>query len=194
MHPAHGLSIAETSALTRRATSLSLAVAGVLIVLKAGAWAASGSVAVLASLADSALDLLASLAAFFAVRYAATPPDAGHRFGHGKAEAFASLLQAGLVFASAALIGQEAVRHMIDPRPIVAEGWAMAVMAVSVMRSISLLRYTIVSTAWTSPSGSVRVSLGWPKYTPPVSSRMQMMSMPSGIRSVFRGEASVSSR
>ena len=66
----------------------------------------------LASLADSGLDLIAALGTFFAVRYAAAPPDAEHRFGHGKAEAFASLVQAGLVFASAALIGQEAVRHL----------------------------------------------------------------------------------
>jgi ferrous-iron efflux pump FieF len=35
------------------------------------------------------------------VRYAAAPPDAEHRFGHGKAEAFSSLTQGGLVFASA---------------------------------------------------------------------------------------------
>ena len=80
-----------------------------LIAIKAAAWLASGSVALLASLADSGLDLLAALATFFAVRYAAAPPDAEHRYGHGKAEAFASLMQAGLVFASAALIGQEAI-------------------------------------------------------------------------------------
>jgi hypothetical protein len=40
------------------------------------AWLASGSVALLASTADSGLDLVASLITFFAVRYAAAPPDA----------------------------------------------------------------------------------------------------------------------
>jgi cation diffusion facilitator family transporter len=123
---------AAAAALTRRATTLSVACAAVLIVAKALAWRASGSVAMMASLADSALDLLASLATFYAVRYAAAPPDREHRYGHGKAEAFASLIQAGLVFASAALIGQEAVRRLVDPRPIGAEGWAMAVMVLSV--------------------------------------------------------------
>ena len=58
-----------------------------------------------------------------AVRYAVAPPDAEHRYGHGKAEAFASLLQAGLVFASAALVGQEAVRHLLRPEPVEG-GWA----------------------------------------------------------------------
>ena len=130
---APSLSVAETAALTRRITTLSVVVAVALILLKGGVWLVSGSVALLASLADSGLDLVASLITFFAVRYAAAPPDAEHRFGHGKAEAFASLIQGGLVFASAALIGQEAVRRIIDPAPIAAEGWGVAVMAASIV-------------------------------------------------------------
>ncbi len=120
-------------ALTRRVTLLSVGVALSLVILKALVWAVSGSVALLASMADSGLDLVASSTTFFAVRYAATPPDAEHRFGHGKAEAFASLIQAGLVFASAALIAEEAVRSLILRHPVTQEGWAMAVMAVSIV-------------------------------------------------------------
>ena len=90
-------------------------------------------IALLASAADSGFDVAASAATFFAVRYAAEPPDAEHRFGHGKAEAFSSLLQAGLVFASAALIGQEAVRHMFRPAPVAREGLAIAVMLLSMV-------------------------------------------------------------
>jgi cation diffusion facilitator family transporter len=112
-------------------TLLSVAVAAVLVALKAAAWLASGSVAVLASLADSSLDLLASLVTLFAVRYAAVPPDAEHRFGHGKAEAFAGLLQGGLVFASAALVAREAIDGLIAPHAIRQGGWAVAVMALS---------------------------------------------------------------
>ena len=123
--------VQETARLTAQATLLSVSCAAVLIVLKVAAWRASGSVATLASLADSALDLLASLATFFAVRYAVAPPDADHRYGHGKAEAFASLIQAGLVFASAALIGQDAIGHILHPMPLANEGWAMGAMAVS---------------------------------------------------------------
>ena len=118
------LSVAESAKLTHRATAASMSVATILILLKLGAWWASGSVAMLASLADSALDLLASAATFFAVRYAAAPPDAEHRFGHGKAEAFASLMQAGLVFASAALIGREAIARIGDSQPLRSELWA----------------------------------------------------------------------
>jgi ferrous-iron efflux pump FieF len=131
MAHAYALAPAETARLTRWVTGLSLAMAAVLAALKALVWIESGSVSVLASLADSGLDVLAALGTFVAVRYAASPPDAEHRFGHGKAEAFASLVQAGLVFASAALIAQEAIQHLIHPRPLQQGGWAIGVMVLS---------------------------------------------------------------
>jgi ferrous-iron efflux pump FieF len=130
---------AEAARLTRGVTVLSVATALVLTAIKAAAWWVSGSTAVLASLADSGLDLIASLATLFAVRYAAVPPDAEHRFGHGKAEAFASLMQAGLVFASAALVGREAVAGLMDPQPLRAEGWAVGVMAISCVLTAVLI-------------------------------------------------------
>ncbi|MBS0331981.1 MAG: cation transporter [Proteobacteria bacterium] len=133
MTDVHGLTPQETAALTRRVTSYSVATASVLVAIKVAAWLASSSIAMLASAADSALDLLAALTTFFAVRYAAAPPDAEHRYGHGKAEGFASLLQAGLVFASAALIGQHAIDDFRHPHPIAAGGWAVGVMVVSIV-------------------------------------------------------------
>jgi ferrous-iron efflux pump FieF len=135
----HGLSPAETTALTRRVTLYSVATALILVTIKLVAWIASGSMALLASTADSGLDLVASLTTFFAVRYAAAPPDAEHRFGHGKAEAFASLVQAGLVFASAALIAREAIGDILAPHPLRQEGWAVAVMVVSTGLTMLLL-------------------------------------------------------
>ncbi|MBU1375823.1 MAG: cation diffusion facilitator family transporter [Alphaproteobacteria bacterium] len=129
----------ETAALTRQVTLLSVATATVLVTIKAAAWLASDSTAMLASMADSGLDLVASLATAFAVRYAVAPPDAEHRYGHGKAEAFASLIQAGLVFASAALIAREAVGDFLTPHPLKAEGWAVAVMAISTVLTGLLL-------------------------------------------------------
>jgi ferrous-iron efflux pump FieF len=138
--PTPALTAAESAKLTRRVTTLSVGVASVLIVIKGAAWIAGGSVAMLASLADSGLDLIASLITFYAVRYAAEPPDAEHRFGHGKAEAFSSLTQAGLVFASGALIGQEAIRGLLHPKPIAAEGLGVGVMVVSIVLTLALIR------------------------------------------------------
>jgi len=123
---------AVSAAVTRRITAWSVATATVLIALKALALWQSGSVAILSSLADSSLDLVASLITFWAVRYAAAPPDAEHRFGHGKAEAVASLVQAALVFASAALVGREAIDRLMNPVAVTQGTWAVIVMAISI--------------------------------------------------------------
>lgn len=132
-------SLDDAHAATRRITTLSVGTAVVLIVMKAFALGASGSVSILATLADSSLDLIASLATFFAVRWAAAPPDEEHRYGHGKAEALAALVQAGLVFASAVFIGWEAVQRIFDPRPVTAGGWAVGVVVVSIAVTLWLV-------------------------------------------------------
>lgn len=127
------LSSAEIARITRTTAMLSVGAAIVLIGMKAWAWLASGSVAMLSSLADSTLDLAASLFTYFAVRYAATPPDGEHRYGHGKAEAFAGLFQAGLVAVSAALILMEAARRIAQPEPVRAGEEALLIMAASIV-------------------------------------------------------------
>ena len=99
----------EASKITRSITWVSVFVAFVLTLVKLIAYILSGSVSVLASFADSALDFVASITAFIAVRYASEPADKEHRFGHGKAESFASLFQALLVAVTAALVAREAV-------------------------------------------------------------------------------------
>ncbi|MEH6665202.1 MAG: cation diffusion facilitator family transporter, partial [Brevundimonas sp.] len=58
---------------------------------------------------------------------------------HGKAEALAALVQAGLVFASAVFIAWEAVQRMVDPRPVTAGGWAVGVMVVSMVATLALV-------------------------------------------------------
>lgn len=136
---ATAISSQEHARLTSRAAALSIGVALLLIGFKAWAWFSSGSVAMLSSLADSTLDLAASLFTFFAVRYAAAPPDREHRFGHGKAEAFAGLMQSALVVVSAALIGIEAVRRLIDPEPITHGFAGLAVMGLSIALTTALI-------------------------------------------------------
>ena len=51
----------------------------------------------LGSLADTALDVIASLTTLVGVRIAAIPADHDHRFGHGKAEALVALAQVMLI-------------------------------------------------------------------------------------------------
>ena len=159
----------ENAKLTRSVTLLSVATALALVIVKLVIWLASGSVALMASMADSGLDLVASSATFFAVRYAAAPPDAEHRFGHGKAEAFASLMQAGLVFGSAALIGEEAIRRILSPRPVVESGWAIAVMGLSILMTGALIW---AQTRVLRRTGSVAVSADRTHYAADMASNV----------------------
>jgi ferrous-iron efflux pump FieF len=145
----------EVRAATRRVALLSVATAAILIVIKAIAWVASDSVAILASLSDSALDLVASLITVYAVRYAAEPPDAEHRFGHGKAEAFSSLMQGGLVFASGALIGREAINALLHPRPVEHGLAGVVVMLISIGLTLALIT---AQTRVVKASGSIAIS------------------------------------
>ena len=103
----------ERSSLTRRAAVASVAVALVLIALKAWAALETSSMAMLGSLADSGLDLLASIVVLFGVRIAAQPADSDHRFGHGKAEALAAMVQVVLISVSALAIGLRSIQRLI---------------------------------------------------------------------------------
>ena len=52
--------------------------------LSKGLYGGFRSGCVLSSLIDLALDLMASAVTVYVVRHAVRPPDADHRFGHGK--------------------------------------------------------------------------------------------------------------
>ena len=125
--------------LLRAASYASMLVALALIVLKAWAWVATDSVALLSSLADSILDLLASAVTFFAVKVAVSPADSEHRFGHGKSEGISSLVQAVIVTGSAAYVGIEAVARLIVPSPIRQPDIGIAVMLVSLALTTGLI-------------------------------------------------------
>ena len=135
------LGIAAQARLLRRATRAALAVSGALICLKFAAWIATDSVAVLSSLVDSALDAIASAINFVAVRHALAPPDAEHRFGHGKAESIAGLAQAAFVAGSALFLVFEALSRLASPRPVAYGDAGVAVMVLSIVLTFGLVRY-----------------------------------------------------
>jgi ferrous-iron efflux pump FieF len=68
--------------------------------------------AMLGSMADTALDLIASLVTLTGVRIAALPADSDHRFGHGKAEALVALFQTVLITVSAGWIGYRSLERL----------------------------------------------------------------------------------
>lgn len=82
----------------------SVATALLLIVMKLVVWILSGSSSILASLTDSLVDCIASLINLLALKFALSPADKDHRFGHFKAEALAALAQAAFISGSAILV------------------------------------------------------------------------------------------
>jgi cation diffusion facilitator family transporter len=87
----------------------SVAVAIVVLGLKLGAWALTGSVALLADALESVVNVAAALAAVVALRYSAMPADANHPYGHAKAEYFSAVLEGALILLAAVSIIREAV-------------------------------------------------------------------------------------
>jgi ferrous-iron efflux pump FieF len=135
---AHG---AERAALTARAALASIAMAVFLIGLKAWAAIETSSMAMLGSLADSGLDLLASLVVLMGVRVAAQPADTDHRFGHGKAEALASLVQVILITLSALFIGYRSVLRLLGGAKTQAAELGIGVSLVAIAFTIALITY-----------------------------------------------------
>ena len=132
---------AERASLTARAALASIAMAVTLIGLKTWAALETSSMAMLGSLADSGLDLLASLVVLAGVRIAAVPADTDHRFGHGKAEALAALIQVILISISAIFIGFRSVERLIAGAPTQDAGLGIAVSLVAMAFTFALIAY-----------------------------------------------------
>ncbi len=141
--------------LMRLATYASVSVASVLIVAKFGAWLATDSISLLSTLIDSLLDAGASLVNLFAVRQALQPADAEHRFGHGKAEPLAGLVQAAFICGSAVFLLFEAGERLYRPAVITNTEVGLAVLVLSIALTVVLVgfqRYVVRHT------GSVAIS------------------------------------
>ena len=129
------------SRLMRRATTASVAVAALMIVIKLVAWILTDSVSLLSSLLDSVLDAAASVLNLMAVRQAFVPADREHRFGHGKAEPLAGLGQAAFIGGSAVFLFIEAVHHLAEPALPAHSVVGIAVMAAAIAVTLGLVAY-----------------------------------------------------
>jgi len=131
----------DRSSLVRSAALASIAVAVVLVVLKSWASWLTGSTAMLGSLADSALDLVASLATLIGVWIAAQPADRNHRFGHGKAEAVAALVQIMLIVLSAFGIAIRSVQQLLEGVRVSAPEEGIGVSVIAIVLTFALLAW-----------------------------------------------------
>ena len=132
---------AERARLTRSAALASIAMALFLGVLKGWATWRTGSTAMLGSLADTTLDLVASLATLWGVWFAAQPADAEHRFGHGKGEALAAIFQVMLITVSSVAIGYRALTQLSAGQGTSAAGDGIVVSAVAIAATFALLAW-----------------------------------------------------
>jgi ferrous-iron efflux pump FieF len=131
----------NNAAMTTRAAMASVSVALFLLVIKVFAAAETGSISMLGSLADTGLDLVASLVTLFAVRYAMQPADNEHRFGHGKAEALSALFQVALIAMSALVIGWHAIDRLRHGEGTSQPEFGISVSLIAIVVTFGLLAY-----------------------------------------------------
>ncbi|MGR3760776.1 cation diffusion facilitator family transporter [Roseobacteraceae bacterium NS-SX3] len=94
----------------------SIAVSLLVLALKVLAWRMTGSVALYSDALESLVNVGGAVLAWLAVRYASRPPDAGHPFGHHKAEYFSAVAEGSMIILAAVLILQEAADALMAPR------------------------------------------------------------------------------
>ena len=117
----------HASRIVRRLAFWSIPLAFGVMGLKFVAWHVTGSVALYSDALESIVNVIAALAAFFAIGYAQKPADIGHPYGHHKAEYFSAVLEGVLIVVAALLIVNEAVAGLLEPRRMEAPGLGLAV-------------------------------------------------------------------
>lgn len=104
-----------------------------LTALKLGVGWLTQSLGLLAEAAHSALDLVAALVTFLAVRLSDKPPDEGHHYGHGKIENLSALLETLLLLITCMWIIWEAIQRLFfKPVAVHVTPFALAVVIVSI--------------------------------------------------------------
>ncbi len=131
----HGAREKKSAALTSVIAAVGLTVFKIVVGL------ATGSLGILAEAAHSALDLMAAMMTFLAVRFAEKPADSTHLYGHGKAENLSALFETLLLLATCGWIIYEATHrllyHFVDLKVNLL---SFAVMAISIVVDVSRSR------------------------------------------------------
>ena len=117
----------------------SLATVTVLIIIKTAAFIMSGSASILASLTDSVVDAGVSLMSLLAIKISLLPADKNHRYGHGKVEGLAALLQAVFMASAAVFLALEAIDRFQNPQPVTDHVFGIVVMVIAIVFSVALV-------------------------------------------------------
>ena len=174
------------------------------IALKTEAYFLTGSVGLLSDAMESLINLVAALAAFWALSFAATPADEDHPFGHNKAEYFSSGLESILIVIAAIGIGVVAWGRLFSPQPLEQIGWGLILSLIATvingfvawvllragrrLRSITLRAdaHHLLTDVWTSAgvtAGILLVKLtGWLILDPIIALLVAASILVSGVR------------
>ncbi len=122
----------------------------------------TGSLAVLATLVDSAFDMLGTAFAYIGIKKAAEPADLEHLYGHGKVESLAGLAQMTLIGITALLLISEAVKRIILPVHLDVTIYDIAAMGINILIDLRMSSYLRKKSAET---GSVALEASAANYT-----------------------------
>ena len=127
--------------LQKQATIISSCTAFLLICVKFFVGIFSGSVAILASAIDSALDLFASLFNLFALIKSEKPADFAYNYGRGKIESIASVVEGSVIVASGVFILYESFKKLWLKGEIIYINASLFVMIFSFLITLALVFY-----------------------------------------------------
>lgn len=101
----------------------------------------TGSLGILAEAAHSALDLIAAIVTYLAVRISGKPADAEHPYGHGKVENLSALFETVLLLVTCIWIIHEAYdRLFVKAVSVDASIWGFFIMGISILIDTSRSR------------------------------------------------------
>lgn len=95
------------------------------LVVKFTAYWLTGSAAIFADAAESAVHLLAVVFAFVSLRISTKPPDREHPYGHAKIGFFSSIFEGAMILVAAIFILGDAAKKVLEAPKIEAVGWGI---------------------------------------------------------------------
>lgn len=133
----------DEQVVVRRRTLVSIGAASLLVALKLGVGLAAGSLGLVSAGVESSGDVVAAVLTFFAVRLGGRPADAGHPYGHRRAENLGALGEAVILLAGGVIVSIGAISHLLGNGVVPNAQWY--VFLVIVIALVVDLSRTVVS-------------------------------------------------
>lgn len=176
--------------------------------LKGGAYALTGSIALLSDALESLVNLAAALVALVALWVASRPADDEHTYGHTKAEYFSSGFEGALILVAAVGILVAAARRLVEPQPIHAPALGLGITALAALLNLGVARvllragrrhesitleadaHHLLADVWTSLGVILGVAAaaltGWYRLDPLLAIAVALLVIRAGLKLVRR--------